>query len=446
MNKFRKIFIIGSPREWFMWFETLVVTAFSIWIWMDSDYFVGASDSAKQNGTFFWALVGPLLISIRYGFATGVICSLLVIAGIASILNLLGSLEVFSFSLSVGMVLTSMVAGEFRDIWHEKNQKYSLDHDYMRQKLESFTKNYHLLKVSHDQLEHRIAGQQISLRSSVNQLQEIVLKNPDHRFEQLCHPFLHLIADIIGLEVAGIYQMKDGEIQPDSFITLGDDHQLDLEDGMLVDMFETKMLLTPSKLAANEVHKSRYQACIPLLDTSNNLQAVVIAEKTKFFLMTPSNIALLALVSNYAADLLNDDLTVPVLEPAQLPLFQQYMQRAKENKRLYGADSCLVVFSNIPVEYKKVLGEIINYRRGADVYWNCLTKARGAGLVVLLPLTSVWGAQQYVERITELLTVSLVGAEGKTEISSKFKVFGPLVLHKDSTRIEQLIDELSADA
>ncbi|MCF6194730.1 MAG: PelD GGDEF domain-containing protein, partial [Kangiellaceae bacterium] len=432
--------------EWFMWFETLVVTALSIWIWMDSDYFVGASDNLKQNGTFFWALIGPLLISIRYGFAMGVICSLLVIAGIASILNLLGSLEVFSFSLSVGIVLTSMVAGEFRDTWHEKNQKYSLDHDYMRQKLESFTKNYHLLKVSHDQLEHRIAGQQISLRSSVNQLQEIVLKNPDHRFEQLCHPFLHLIADIIGLEVAGIYQMKDGEIQPDSFITLGDDHQLDLKDGMLVDMFETKMLLTPSKLAANEIHKSRYQACIPLLDTSNNLQAIVIAEKTKFFLMTPANIALLALVSNYAADLLNDDLTVPVLEPTQLPLFQQYLQRAKENKRLYGADSCLVVFSNIPVEYKKVLEEIVNYRRGADVYWNSLTEARGAGLVVLLPLTSVWGAQQYVERIKELLTVSLIGAEGKTEINSQLEVFGPLVLHKDSTRIDQLIDELSEDA
>ena len=152
MNKFRKIFIIGSPREWIMWSETLVVTVLSIWIWMDSDYFVGGSESIKQNGAFFWALVGPLLISIRYGFATGVMCSLLVIAGIASILNLLGSLEVFSFSLSVGMVLTSMVAGEFRDIWHEKNQKYSLDHDYMRQKLESFTKNYHLLKVSHDQL------------------------------------------------------------------------------------------------------------------------------------------------------------------------------------------------------------------------------------------------------------------------------------------------------
>ena len=429
-----------------MWFETLVVTILSVWIWMDSDYFSSSSETLIKNSNFFWAIMGPLLISIRYGFANGVICSLLVIAGIASVLNLTGNIASFSFSLGVGMVLISMVAGEFRDVWHEKNQKFSLDHEYMRQKLESFTKNYHLLKVSHDQLEHRIAGQQISLRTSVNQLQEIVLKNPDHRFEQLCHPFIHLIAEIVGLEVAGIYQMNGDDIQKEFSVTLGDDHQLDLKDPMLIDMFDTRMLLTPRKIGSNETHKSRYQACIPLLDTSNNLQAVVVAEKVKFFLMTPANIALLALVSNYAADLLNDDLTVPVLQPAQLPLFRQYMKRAHENKRLYGADSCLVVFTNIPVEYKKALEEIINYRRGADVYWNCLTEDKGAGLVVLLPLTSVWGAQQYIERIKELLTVSLIGVEGTTKISSSFEAIGPLVLHEDASDIDRLIKELSNNA
>ncbi len=446
MKKIGKLLIVGSSRDWIMWFEMLVITTLSIWIWMDSDYFATAPETISQNGTFFWALMGPLLISIRYGFASGVICSLLVIAGIASILKVTGNIDGFSFSLGVGMVLTSMIAGEFRDVWHEKNQKYSLDHDYMRQKLESFTKNYHILKVSHDQLEHRIAGQQVSLRTSVNQLQEVVLKEPDHRFKHLSRPFLLLIAEIIGLEVAGIYQMKDGEIQAESSITLGNDHQLDLKDGMLIDMFETKMLLTPSKLAVNEIHKSRYQACIPLLDTSGCLQAVVVAEKTKFFLMTPANIALLALVSNFAADLLNDDLIVPVLAPEQLPLFRQYIQRAKENKRLYGADSCLVIFSNIPVEYKKALEEIINYRRGADVYWNSLTEQKGAGLVVLLPLTSVWGAQQYIDRIKELLTMTLMGVEGSTILVSKFEVIGPLVLHKDASDIDQLIDELSVDA
>jgi len=124
MKEIRKGLIVGSSREWFMWFETLVVTVLSIWIWMDSDYFVGASSGVSQNGTFFWATIGPLLISIRYGFANGVICSLLVIAGIASILKITGNIAGFSFSLGVGMVMISMIAGEFRDVWHEKNQKY----------------------------------------------------------------------------------------------------------------------------------------------------------------------------------------------------------------------------------------------------------------------------------------------------------------------------------
>jgi polysaccharide biosynthesis protein PelD len=386
-----------------------------------------------------------LLISIRYGFANGVICALLVIAGAASILKYSDSLDSFSFSIGVGMVLTAMIIGEFRDYWHEINQKHNLDHDYMRQKLDSFTQNYHLLKASHDQLEQRIAGQRISLRASINQLQEVVLENTERRFESLCQPYLELISEIGGLEIAGIYRVSQNKVEQDYSAILGDQHELHLDDPMLKDMIETNKLLTPAKLAENEVHKSRYQVCIPLVDTSGILQAILVAEKAKFFLLTPANIALMSLVSNYAADLLNEELQVPVLRPEQSSLFQMYIERASYNKIHYGADTCLVAFKGLPEEYQSALEEIINFRRGADVYWHCLTldreKKQQPALAVLLPLTSVWGAQQYIKRINELLAKSM-NSEKASTVAPDFDVIGPIIVGKDQAATKHIVNEL----
>ena len=446
MKYFRTLLLTGFKRNWVSWLETIVVAVFSIWVWINESATASQADLNSET-SFFWPLIGPMLISIRYGFANGVICGLLVIAGVASSFNINENLQDFSFSLSVGMILTLMVVGEFRDHWHEINQKFNLDHDYMRQKLESFTKNYHLLKVSHDQLEHRIAGERVSLRASVNRLQEIALKNTENRFENMRTPFLNIIAEIIGLEVAGIYRIKDDKIIESDSAVISEHHKLDGKDPMLKQMLETKKLLTAAKIGKDEIHKSRYQICIPLLDTADNLQAIAVAEKAKFFMLTPSNVALLSLVSNFAADLLNEHLQVPVLNAQQKHLFEQYMSRAEENRKQFGADTSLVVFVGFPPKYRKALQEVISFRRGADVYWHCFTKESEPVLVVLLPLTTIWGAQQYVNRIKELLIQSLGELPISIEALEKdVDILGPLMLGKDRKFITSFVEELGSSA
>ncbi len=445
MKKLRTRLLIGFERNWVAWLETTVVALFSIWVWTKNGAVNVETVLGSSETSFFWPLLGPMLISIRYGFASGVICGLMVIAGVASSLQLNENLQNFSFSLSVGMILTLMIVGEFRDHWHEINQKFNLDHEYMRQKLESFTKNYHLLKVSHDQLEHRIAGERVSLRASVNRLQEIALKNTENRFENMRSAFLNIIAEIVGLEVAGIYRIKNGQIDKNDRAVISEHHVLDLKDPMLKNMMETKKLLTAAKIGKDEIHRSRYQVCIPLLDTTDNLQAIAVAEKVKFFMLTPSNVALLSLVSNFAADLLNENLQVPVLNAQQKHLFEQYMKRAEENRRQFGADTSLVVFVGFPPKYRKALQEVISFRRGADVYWHCFTKEKEPVLVVLLPLTTVWGAQQYVTRIKELLIQSLGNVPITiSALEKEVEILGPLMLGKDKKFISSFVQELGS--
>ncbi|MCW8329347.1 hypothetical protein MD588_11065 [Photobacterium sp. SDRW27] len=434
MQKLWNHVIVGIKQAGFAWLETVVVSIISIYIWTQSNSL--APSSTEHH--FFWPLFGPLLIALRYGFAKGFLCSLLTTAGLASIMNITGLLDYFPLSLAIGMILVAMIAGEFHDYWHNINQKHILDHQYMSQKLDSFTQNYHLLKVSHDQLEQRTAGQTVSLRASINALHKIAAKHSAHRLEYLGHPFLNLLADIGGLEVAGIYKVTDGKIDLHPQATLGDHHQLVLGDPMLQDMLATNKLLSPAKISANEVHKSRYQLCIPLLDTHNTLQAIVIAESAKFFMLTPANVALLSLVSNHAADLLSEAILTPILRAHQSDIFLSYIDRAKYNKRHYGADSTLVAFIDTHGINKQSLDSVVNYRRGADVYWSCQSGQGHPALVVLLPLTTVYDAQLYIKRLKELLSIQI------KDVEKSIETIGPLSLDQDLEQIKQLMDELGA--
>lgn len=421
-------------EEGLAWIEITIVAVISTYVWIH----MGSPVLNSTVNGFFWPVLGPLLIALRYGFAKGFICALLTILGLASVMKETGTLESFPLSPAVGTLLTAMIAGEFRNYWHRLKKKLELEHKCMSQKLDSFTKNYHLLKVSHDQLEQRSAGQTISLRSEIHALQNIATEHTDHRFESLREPLLNLFADIAGLQVAGIYKVTNNNIECNSCTILGDQHQLKTNDPMLQDMLETKKLLSPAKLSANEEHNSRYQLCIPLLDAAGILQAVVLAESAKFFLLTPANIALLSLVASHAADLLSEDLITPILAPHQADLFTQYIQRARYNKRHYGADSSLVVFSDPTGTHTKVLNSVANFRRGTDVYWTCKTQNNEPRLMVLLPLTTPYDTAQYIDRVKELLT-HYIGNN-----IQDIDILGPLSIDKDQKEINQLIDELGA--
>ncbi|KLV05384.1 hypothetical protein ABT56_11740 [Photobacterium aquae] len=424
----------GFKRAGLAWLETVIVAVLSIYIWTQSDSL--AHTSTEHN--FFWPLFGPLLISLRYGFAKGFTCSLFTTAGLATVMNITGYIEYYPLSLAIGTIMVAMIAGEFQDYWHNINRRHQLDHQYMSQKLESFTQNYHLLKVSHDQLEQRTAGQTVSLRSSIHALHKLASQHAEHRIEHLGQPFLNLLAEIGGIEVAGIYKITDDKIDSMAYAVLGDRHQLVKDDPMLQDMLHSKHLLSPAKLKADQIHKSRYQLCIPLLDTHGTLQAAIVAESAKFFMLTPANVALLSLVANHAADLLSNQIVTPILQPHQNDLFMSYLKRASYNKRHYGADSSVVVCIDSDGTHKHALDNAIGYRRGADVYWSCRTRNNQPALAVLLPLTSVYDAQLYINRLQELLNAQIGDEQHAIDI------IGPLSMSQDKAEIRTLMDELGA--
>jgi hypothetical protein len=285
-------------------------------------------------------------------------------------------------------------------------------------------------------LELRNAGQPVSLRAEINSLQHIALQYSERRLVHIGEPLLALLAHVGGLHIAGIYKVTNGDVEAQPTAVLGDSHVLNLDDRMLQDMLTSKKLLSPVTFHAQ--HESRYQLCIPLVDTAGLLQAVVLAESVKFFLLTPANVVLLSLIADNAADLLSDELLTPILATEQDDLFTRYVQRAHYNSREYAIDSSLVIFHDRSGANQQELHALINHRRGSDVYWTYQPPNQALCLMVLLPLTTATDSQLYVTRMQQILfnalgehcnDIDIIGpfsfANDKHEIDSIIKIWGP---------------------
>ena len=430
MSTVRKRLALGFKRHGMAWLETCVVAVIALYVWLQT----GGTQLASAP-LFFWPLLGPLLVALRYGFAKGVSCVLLMLAGLASVMNSQGDLALFPLSIAAGLLLVAMLVGEFHDHWQKLNNKRFLEHKEMRNKLESFTQNYHLLNVSHDKLEQRAAGQTVSLRASISALQQLVIAPCGNRFNKLGQPILHLLADIGGLEVAGIYQVSNGKLDFEQGVRLGDYHELDLNDPMLQHMLSQRTLLSVTRMDISQPQPSRYQLCIPLLDPQQILQAVVVVESAKFFQQTLANHALLSLVASHAANLLSDTLVTPLLASEHSDLFLEYLAQAEQNQSQFGIDSQLVLCTASNPLQKKRLNAIVNHRRGGDIYWACQSPTAEPALFVLLPLSSAADAQQYIQRIEPLFGMAASASR------SDFAMQGPFSIKQDLKKIKSLIDQ-----
>lgn len=428
-KQFIRRILLGSDHQVMAWFELLLVTLIALAIWR---YQHSLPVSAPRD-YFYWPMLGPALIALRYGFGRGMMCFALLIIAMQALDKLWQQNNVISLSVSVGTAVVTMIIGEFRDHWHDLNQRYELDHRYMNQKLRSFTQSYQLLKISHDQLEQRAAGKLISLRTAIQLLQQAAAEQTDNRLTELAERCLHIFADVVGMYQAGIYAVKNGEIVPEPLAVIGENHSLEADNPMVKDLLESRAVLSPANLLELEEVQLRYQLAIPLSDITGTLQAVVLAEKVKFISLTQSNIALLALLSGYMANFMSQTILTPMLAPNQRSLFLEYIEQQAQYKKRYGIDSALVIFFDNSPDQSLNVNQITDYRRDADVYWRCEHSDGREALCVLLPMSTTYEAEQFIDRVKSILT------EKNSQLMDSLDIKGPLVVFE---QYDQVIEHL----
>lgn len=430
--------MLGSQNHLIGWLELVAISMLAVLLWR---YQAGLAYSQAVD-YFYWPMLGPVLIALRYGFGRGLISLALLIIVSLLWIQVAGLTHTISLSVTVGTALITMIVGEFRDNWQAVNERTLLNHQFMEQRLESFTQSYHLLKISHDQLEQRLVGKQGSLRTAVQSIQQLA-KRQQVVGTELAQRTLQVLNDIISLYGAAFYQIKQGHLHPEPLAVMGEHHGLVMDDPMLADALQqnvtvaAKDYLEGSKFGSAQKQGYElvlhYQMVIPLVNVLGQPQALITVDSARFVQLTDANVALVHLVASYVANFISHEVLTPILQPQQRGVFNAYVEAQKAYFQHYRVDSVLVIFHDISVEQKIDLEHATDFRRGADVYWLTRSEQDNHALCVLLPMATLAEAERFIGRIKSLLEDHSSFAEEELEI------FGPVLINQQHEQVTSLL-------
>ncbi|MBO3276566.1 PelD GGDEF domain-containing protein [Pseudomonas schmalbachii] len=406
MQSVYRHYILTPSAGGVAWLETLVFTFLAVAL----GWWYTPEDPLLVKAPFPWVILAPLLISMRYGFVRGLSSAALLVATLlvlrASGLSTYAQLPA---SFIVGVLLCAMLVGEFRDLWGRRLERLDLANNYRQLRLDEFTRAHHVLRISHDRLEQRIAGNDQSLRSSLLGLRQKLrsLPHEDDALASLAESVLSLLAPYGSLRIAGLYRVHDNRrVDPRALASIGDMGPLDVEDLLVGLCLERGELVSIRQelLDQDEQHRhSRLQVCIPLVDTEGGILAILAVQQMPFFMFHERNFSLLAILAGHIADMLMSDPQALQLEDTDAQRFSQYLKRSLLDAREHDLPACLFAFELTDAQHGGELQRLLeSSQRGLDVQIRVRNERGNRVVLVLLPLTSEDSAQGYLRRLHDL--------------------------------------------
>lgn len=391
------------------WLEAIIITLGA----MILGYVYSPADPLLVTADFPWMIFAPLLVAVRYGFLPGLLSVSLIVAGL--IFNALMQNASLPISYLIGMLLSTFLAGEFRDIWFKKLMQLYMANEYRQYRLDDFTRSFRLLQVSHNELELRVAGSNRSLRSTLlmlrRSLQEADTSQPN-ALATIAEQAMQIFSQYGAFTAAGIYYVdQEQALNLSPLASLGDMPALSREDVLLSACWKTKHTVSiRDQLLDEGANPSQLQVCVPLLDTEQNWVGVLAIAQIPFFSMTEQTLNLLTLLAGYIADVLKSDSKAIQLDDPRAQSFSEQLQRASLNTQNYNLSAAVCAFE-FHTEHAALRQLLEQSQRGLDLQLELTNNQERHLLLVLLPLTSEKGLLSYLERISTLVAQQYLGMD-----------------------------------
>jgi polysaccharide biosynthesis protein PelD len=368
-------------------------------------YWIRPADPLFVHNGFPWLIIAGLLPALRYGFAHGFFSALVLngYLGAAAHFHVLG-VDRFPLQYGIGILLCAMLTGEFTDLWTKRIDQQHIINDYQHMRLEEFTRNYHLLKVSHDRMEHRLAAGTVSLREALMGLRRRLMQS---RGCEALNPesgdyILQLFADYVAVRVAAVYRVDpSGAMVPDPVAALGHQRYGTRDEIVRYAVQEGCLMSIRDVLEqAPEAHEGPL-AAVPIIDVNRCVHGVVVIEDMLFLSMQEENLRLLAVIGGHIGDILS--LAAIQGTDADSAHFMRETRRAILNFRHHGLPAMLVRMelpeSDVGPEIETLLRR---QRRGLDCLWTREKEPRRT-LLLLMPLTGPAEYEGYYKRVEDIL-------------------------------------------
>jgi hypothetical protein len=394
---------LSGPHPFLVFLEVVVVTlllpGLGLWTHPQDPFFLHAS--------FPWLVLAPLILSLRYGFASG-LGSAAALSLLMYVLFRLGRPEIASFpgSLALGLLFIAMLAGEFCDMWHRRLHRLNELNNHHHLLVQKFTRSYQLLALSHERLEKRVLANTRSLRETMTYLRERVLAVETDSGEG--DEIFHLIMEVLGsfgmLQVAALYRIDEyGIFVPKMVAKLGNPKPVPIDDPMLLEACKTRQLTCvkpeePQSLASEQPAAPRSSetllAMLPLLDVHGGLRGVVAVQAMPFEALSRDHLNLLSVLSGHLGDLL------ALAWGSGAAQFHTCLLRSHSDARTHNVAAMLLgVLIDPELAPPTLFNALLEQHRDLDHQWLTRNRRGQRVLLMVMPLTDSEGAAGFVHRL-----------------------------------------------
>lgn len=388
----------GELREKFSDTAKLVEMAFFALLIPVLGLFLFSSDPLGINTGFPWAVAAPIVFAARYGSSWGAACAITAAAGFFLLTGSAYSGQASALmTLAVGTLIMCVVIGDVAASWRSRSGRAEAENAYLRHRLKEFSNDYHVLKVSHGQLEEFMAGQRLSLRQALLQAKPMLHAGQDGL--QAGSELMAIFAQFCSVQVAGLYAMHDEHhVNPRAVATHGNMGELPVFDPLLRMAIKERELVSV-KLAAHatDSHEAGLLAVVPIADSQGVLHGVLAVRDMHFMAFQQENLNILALLGGYVGDMLTRSRGAAQSRTAW---FLAELDTALRFARSNSVTSSLLCLEFENTEYVDVVSRMVsNNIRSLDASWFPKTSDGSTTVVILLPLIAETHCNAYLRRI-----------------------------------------------
>ena len=256
-----------------------------------------------QSG-FAWVMAPCVVFAARYGSFWGICCAALTALFINLPMPAYSDASSSHLVLGIGMCVLSLFVGEATSMLSKRYVKAEAENDYLRHRLEVFSTDYHVLKVSHGQLEEYMAAQRLSLREALQRLKPLLDSGPEG--VRASQDLMAVFAQFCSVQIAGLYVISaNGLVNSSAVATHGNMLELPQFDPLLRLALQQKQLVSIKRdMLAEKHHANSLLAVVPLVDFNERVHGVLAIKDMHFMAFQQENLNLLALLGCYLGNLL----------------------------------------------------------------------------------------------------------------------------------------------
>lgn len=376
-------------------------------------------DPLFLEGPFSWLAIPVLLAGFRYGTAGGFVTAALVTA-VAMRGWMAGApgLERFPLELIAGLMSIAMVSGEFCDGWKRRLARAESQGERSVRRLELFARAYHLLRVSHHELEERQVGGAASLRELLTELSHHLSAASAQAtpLETLGRQMLELFARAGQAQIAALHLMEGEALNPVPMATLGR-AQVSAADPMIQEAIHTRSVVA-IRPGAREQSPSLLWVVVPLVDVSGALQGVVAVQEMAFTALHERTLRTLSVLGAHVGDLLSRSLREP--EPRSVRELHAELRRELSRARRDGAAAALLRLEVPRAVAAPALAQVRGTVRCLDRVF-MLETGDTVTLAIWLPFTGTEALTPLTERVRGAVT----RITGEAPVAFATRVFEP---------------------